>query len=274
MSAERTCVSCNGKCNLLGGGIVSCANCELRMAADMRTLDYDSSYCEDASLYGEHIKSLNRFQSAADPLRYLIPFERRIIDSLRQTGDLRSVVDLGCGTGRFLRAAESLGLQACGFELASILVEELRRHGRAVERGGIDAFMQSDARPDAITLLEVVEHLTSPGPAITSLLAEKRPRTLFVVVPDWSVRRHFDTRFAEHDVPPNHLTWWNCTSLTKLLEYPGYEVSVEPIAEARRSLLGHIVRNRTKPAPATIPEWVRALASPPTFWLLGTARRR
>lgn len=274
MVAERTCVSCSGKSTLLEGDVFACTVCDLHMAGDMRTLDYDSSYTEDASLYGEHIKSLNRFQSTPDPLQLVIPFERRIVELLQQAPDIRSLVDLGCGTGRFLRAAESIGLQASGFELASILVEELRRHGRTVAHGGIEAFMQSDLQPDAVTLLEVVEHLSAPGQAITALLEKKRPRALYVVVPDSARRRHFDTRFAEHDVPPNHLTWWNTSSLTKLLEYQGYEVSVEPIAEARRSLLGHIARNRGKPAAASGLEWIQALVSPPTFWLLGTARLR
>lgn len=274
MSLEKTCVSCNGQCQLLSDGAVACVVCNLRMAADMRTLDYDASYTEDASLYGEHIKSLNRFQSAPVPLQRLVPFESRIIELLQRASNVQSIVDLGCGTGRFLRAAEHVGLHATGFEVASILVKELRRHGRKIEQGGIDEFIASDVHADAITLQEVVEHLSRPGAAIASILNSKRPRMLFVVVPDWATRRRFDSRFAAHDVPPNHLTWWNRDSLAKLLDHHGYEVRVEEIAETRRSLLGHIFRNRATPSPASIVDWVHALVVPPTFWLLGVAYQR
>jgi SAM-dependent methyltransferase len=274
MCPEKTCISCNSTRLVLTGGVLECVECTLRMAADMHTLDYESSYNEDASLYGEHIKSLNRFQSSTVPLHRLLPFEYRIIELLQQASNVQSLVDLGCGTGRFLRAAENIGLNAAGFEVASILVNELRRHGRHVEKGGIDEFIASDSQADAVTLLEVVEHLSNPGAAIASILNRKSPRMLFVVVPDWAKRRRFDSRFAAHDVPPNHLTWWNRESLAKLLDHQGYEVRVEEVAEIRRSLLGHIFRNRSAPSPASIVDWAHALAVPPAFWLLGTAYQR
>lgn len=274
MCPEKTCVSCNSTRLVLTGGVLECVECTLRMAADMHTLDYESSYNEDASLYGEHIKSLNRFQSSTVPLHRMLPFEYRIIELLQQASNVKSLVDLGCGTGRFLRAAEHIGLNATGFEVASTLVNELRRHGRHVEKGGIDEFITSDSQADAITLLEVVEHLSNPGAVIASILNRKRPRMLFVVVPDWATRRRFDSRFAVHDVPPNHLTWWNRKSLAKLLDHHGYEVQVEEVAEIRRSLLGHIFRNRSAPSPASIVDWAHALAVPPAFWLLGTAYQR
>lgn len=184
------------------------------------------------------------------------------------------MVDLGCGTGRFLRAVEATGLQATGFEVAPILVKELRGHGRHVEQGGIDEFLASDYQADAVALLEVIEHLSDPGAAIDRILAYKRPRMLLVVVPDWATRRRYDSRFAAHDVPPNHLTWWDRDSLAALLGRGGYDVRIEGVAESRRSLLGHLARNRSDPPPASAADWVHSLVLPPTFWLLGIAQQR
>jgi SAM-dependent methyltransferase len=245
------------------------------MAASMMVMNYGDAYEDDASLYGEHLRALDRFQTAPTLEDLLLPFERIIVEELRSKGcGLRSLVDLGCGTGRFLRAAEMSGVDAQGFEVAAVLSKRLLGHGRRVHRGGIDEFLASDLRPDAISLLEVVEHLPAPLDAITRLLQTKAPRTLFVVVPDWQTRRHFDARFAQHDEPPNHLTWWNERALSSLLGRAGYGVTVEPVPELRRSLLGHIARNRRKPAPATAIEWLGALVSPPPFWLLARAERR
>lgn len=109
------------------------------------------------------------------------------------------------------------------------------------------------------------EHISNPGVAIASILNRKRPRMLFFVVPDWASRHRFDSRFAAHDVPPNHLTLWNRKSLEKLLDHHGYEVQGEEVAEIRRCLLGHIFRNRSVPSPASIVDWAHALAVPPAF---------
>ena len=242
------------------------------MAVEISGIDYDEAYKDDVSLYGEHFRAMNRFQTAASLDSMLLPFERRIVHLLREA-DLHSIVDLGCGTGRFLRAAEMAGIDALGFEVARVLVERLASHGRRVNQGGIEEFLDSDSLPEAISLLEVVEHLPEPGSAIDRLLARKQPKQLFVVVPDSVTRRRYDSRFAAHDVPPNHVTWWDRRSLSTLLERSGYKVRVETVPESRRSLLGHIARNRNHPPAADTADWLRALVSPPTFWLLGIAER-
>lgn len=273
MAADRLCVGCGSSHVTFVDDVAACHDCGLRMAASMVSMDYGAAYATDDTLYGEHIKALDRFQTSPDLTSLLLPFERRIVERLGPTSGIRSIVDLGCGTGRFLRAAELAGMDAQGFEVAPILVQRLQGHGRHVQRGGIDEFMESPLTPDAVSLLEVVEHLPQPGAAIERLLARKKPKRLFVVVPDWQVRRRYDTRFAQHDVPPNHLTWWSPGALTALLGRHGYTVKVEAVGERRRSLLGHIARNLQHQPSATPIDWLRALARPPTFWLLATAER-
>ena len=270
----KTCISCHSAQLSLNCGVLTCGACDLRMAMEMHILDYKSAYCEDASLYGDHLKSLFRFQKSHNPLIGLLPFENEIISELSTARNVNTIVDLGCGTGRFLRAIESTGFNAIGFEVATILVKELSNHGRNVHQGGIDEFLNSNLQADVVTLLEVVEHLEDPGTNIKNILINKNPKQLFVVVPDWETRRRFDSRFAAHDVPPNHLSWWNQRSLEILLGVEEYEVRVEKIPECRRSLLGHFARNGYKTGTTGVVDWLRALAVPPSFWLLGIAERK
>jgi len=272
MMTEPVCLGCRSLRIATEGKISLCLDCGLRMATDTSIMDYGAAYRDDVSLYAEHFRALDRFQTAADIDTLLLPFERRIVERLgaQHSG---SLVDLGCGTGRFLRAAEVAGVNAVGFEIADVLVERLTAHGRNVRAGDIDAFLESDLKPDAVSLLEVVEHLPDPFDAIEKLVLKKQPKYVYVVVPDWATRRHYDSRFAGHDVPPNHLTWWAERSLAALLGRHGYKVEVEAVPETRRSLLGHLARNRQNPPPATVAEWTKAFVSPPTFWLLGIAQR-
>jgi SAM-dependent methyltransferase len=274
MSLAKRCISCKGLTHLIEESRLQCEKCGLLMAENMDTLDYSSSYSNDESIYGKHIKLLNHFQSRVNPLAKLIPFESRIIKFLQNDNTLRKIVDLGCGTGRFLRAAEYLGLTATGFEVAPILVQELKRHGRNVYQGGINEFLKSDINSDVISLLEVVEHLSEPKNEIVNILELKHPKFLFIVVPEWQIRRRFDKNFEAHDHPPNHLTWWNKESVSKLLSHPDYDVSIEEIPESRRSLLGHAYRNKFDNFDQNILQWMSAFISPPSFWLLGIAHKK
>lgn len=235
-------------------------------------MDYSVEYGGGESLYADHFRVLDRFQTEADVLPLLLPFERRIVALLAEKG-INSLADLGCGTGRFLRAAEQVTGSAVGFEVAGVLVEQLQKYGRSARRGGILEFLSEGIRPEAVSLLEVVEHLTNPGELVGRILREKSPRLLFVVVPDSATRRCFDRRFAEHDVPPNHLSWWSPKSLAALLAHQGYKVSIETVQESRRSLLGHLYRNGNMRTAAGVLEWMQAFVSPPNFWLLGIAEK-
>ena len=273
MNSNYKCISCGGSAEPNQEKKYFCLECGLLMTGNLSSLDYGSAYVEDNFLYSLHIKQLNYFQNKANPLTKLIPFERRLISLISTRPKNSQVVDLGCGTGRFLRAIESVGFNATGFEVANILVEKLCQHGRDVRQGGISDFVASEINSNIVTLLEVVEHLPNPGEQIYQIYQEKSPQLLCVVVPAWDVRRKFDSSFLKHDKPPNHLTWWSEVALLKLMRSPGYKIRVEEILESRRSILGHILRNNFIFSSATILEWIKAIIKPPVFWYLGVAEK-
>lgn len=239
-------------------------------------INYASTYTEQDSLYAEHLKSIDRFHrcSPAKLSHLLLPFESRLLTRICLNTACSSLIDLGCGTGRFLRAAKNEFSDSRGYEFADVLVQKLNGYGMRVRQGGIEDFLASQDRADAISLLEVVEHLTEPGKLIGAIFKQKSPQLLAVVVPAWDTRRRYDKRFAEHDCPPNHLSWWDEKSLHTLLGQSGYRVTIESIAETRLNLLKYLIRNfRVANDSATYLEWAHAFIAPPTYWLLGIAER-
>lgn len=239
-------------------------------------INYASTYTEQDSLYAEHLKSIDRFHrcSPAKLSHLLLPFESRLLTRICLNTACSSLIDLGCGTGRFLRAAKNEFSDSRGYEFADVLVQKLNGYGMRVRQGGIEDFLASQDRADAISLLEVVEHLTEPGKLIGAIFEQKSPQLLAVVVPAWDTRRRYDKRFTEHDCPPNHLSWWDEKSLRTLLGQSGYRVTIESIAETRLNLLKYLIRNfRVANDSATYLEWVHAFIAPPTYWLLGIAER-
>ncbi len=101
------------------------------------------------------------------PPPYLTAAERWVLRRLR--GRLpagATVVDVGCGTGRFLRACRRVGLQAVGIDPAPSVVEHLAAMGFTAHVGaapGLEGLVEGAA---AVTAFEVLEHLPDPIPVI------------------------------------------------------------------------------------------------------------
>jgi SAM-dependent methyltransferase len=71
------------------------------------------------------------------------------------------VLDVGAGYGFFLAAVEKGGYEAHGIELSSHAAEQARQRirGQVIVQGAEEPFPFSDDSFDAVTLLDVIEHL-------------------------------------------------------------------------------------------------------------------
>jgi len=136
------------------------------------------------------------------------------------------LLDIGCGTGEFLQAAQEADYQVTGFDFDSNAVRA------AQERFGLNNVFTGDLaelaqKPgiqlfDVVTAFEVLEHSPTPGRFVQDLSRLVAPdRFLAISVPNrdrWPQFRY------DWDQPPNHLTFWNQTSLTRLLAQNGFQI--------------------------------------------------
>ena len=75
-------------------------------------------------------------------------------------------LDVGFGNAALLLTAAEFGYKAVGLDLRSVHVEALRALGFEAHQGELDAFDPGAARPDVISLCDVLEHMPFPKAAL------------------------------------------------------------------------------------------------------------
>lgn len=212
-----------------GVRIVRCAGCGLVFA------NPQPSEAELETYYGPEY-----FEQNADKfLRFPLPPEvelrfRRYLDELRAVCPAGRVLDVGCGTGRFLWLARTAGFEVQGVELSSFASALGREKlGLPIRTGRLEELEESP-RFEAITMWDFLEHTRDPLAilrAARGLLVERGH--LLMTVPHvgswWA--RCMGKRWVGFDKASEHLFYFTRGSLRRLLEQAGFEpLCVEPHA--------------------------------------------
>lgn len=172
-------------------------------------------------------------------------FNRAVGRDIKRFRCSGSVLDVGCGSGNFLRVMRDEGFAVMGVERSeSGWSYATGTHGLNVFHGAIEEFIRSrrESSFEVITLLNVLEHLKQPRKMLLSLAGISRPGGLLVVVvPDArlhallaKVRRlagskdPFWMEPAYQPIvaidPPFHLICFEPRTLRRLLEGCGYQI--------------------------------------------------
>jgi SAM-dependent methyltransferase len=131
----------------------------------------------------------------------------------------RMLLDIGCGDGSFLLAAQKCGWRVQGTELNT----------RAARQRGLDVVTNICEIPntsvfDCITLWHSLEHLSDPLGTLRSIRSRLSPTgVLLISVPDIDgiQAKIFGRKWYHLDVP-RHLFHYNNTSLSALLQATGF----------------------------------------------------
>jgi SAM-dependent methyltransferase len=134
-----------------------------------------------------------------------------------------TLLDVGCGAGDLLHAAQLRGFDAEGVDFQPELVRFGREaYGLRLFCGDLWEVLAAERRYDVVSAFEVVEHVERP---LEFLRALANAGTYVAVSVPCAERR--PALFARgFDDPPHHLTIWTEASLRLALQQAGLEVVV------------------------------------------------
>lgn len=179
------------------GDLMLCEHRGVAYQADMkaRRVEYDDTYLAKVQAYegGEIARAVNAGRVALLQ-RHLPP--------------AATVLDIGAGSGAFMRAARAAGFDCKGFDVISSVVSAL---------GELYA---EDPEPfDALTFWDSIEHMDAPEAMLKSL---QRERHAFVSLPIFEDLRA--VRASKHYRPGEHLYYWTAQGFVGWMEAHGFRL--------------------------------------------------
>jgi SAM-dependent methyltransferase len=192
-----------------------CQRCDLIWADPMRS--------PGAEWYETHQEYLKNLLLGLD---FLAWNHKQFLRDLPCRGG--ALLDVGCGSGRFLARAAALGYRVTGFDFNPVAVQIARsRFGlKDVHCASIEEFRAQNPgrRFDVVTAFEVLEHVEDPRGFLQTLFDWIRPGgflALSVPYRDRWPRFGVDEAW---DLPPHHLTWWSKQAIMETLHRTGFQV--------------------------------------------------
>lgn len=135
------------------------------------------------------------------------------------------VIDVGAGTGDFMRAARAAGFDAYGFEVMKKAISQLKHDG---------LFADDVSGFDAVTIWDTIEHMEDPE---LTLRAIRKGARLFVSLPIFDDLGRI--RESKHYRPGEHLYYWTEQGFIEWMGLYGFrllEKSAHETAAGRESI--------------------------------------
>lgn len=229
-STERRTVG-NGQ----GFRFLECSACGLQWSAPFPTNEEISRFYENFFAGQRAQEEFAEYVALAEnSLRHQLQIAQIIAPSLTVPGRF---LDVGCGGGHYVRAAEKLGWEAYGVEVDASAVESIRARGlKNIHFGYLHESPFESGSFDIIKAMHVLEHCKDPTALLWDIAGKLRPEGVLIVdVPNQSSPiAKFKVALRKIGVgkngygylqPPIHLHAFTPKTLARILEKAGFQVA-------------------------------------------------
>lgn len=147
-----------------------------------------------------------------------------LLDGLERFRDTGRLLDVGCGDGHFLAAAQERGWQAYGSEYGEGPRQRARERGLEVRPAPFEPTAAEAGGFDVVVAIEVIEHVTHPREEVERMRALlRRGGCVYLTTPNFGSisRRITGPRWRAIEYP-EHLSLFTPESLDRLLASIGF----------------------------------------------------
>jgi SAM-dependent methyltransferase len=165
--------------------------------------------------YGHYLDSVQDGEQVKQNLAAFVPFFR----------DCKQVLDLGCGTGPFLKNLRDAGIDAVGVDADSIAAQSAEASGLQVIRADVLQFLRDSRESfDGIFCSHLVEHL--PFESVVELVEGVAARLASggILVMAFPNPESLDMQLFHFWVDPQHVRFYHPTLVQAMLRHYGMEI--------------------------------------------------
>jgi 2-polyprenyl-3-methyl-5-hydroxy-6-metoxy-1,4-benzoquinol methylase len=243
-AAILQCVACGGaienqvEVRISRGELRRCASCG-SWTCFPRIEQSDQSGLHDTAEYYEHpYFQLRRVLSGAQLRRWRGIFERLagVIDVSGFRG--KRLLDVGCDTGVFLKAAQQLyGIVPCGVDVSHRSIASAAKENIETYCGTLESAPPAFAEFSIITAIDLIEHVTEPDVLLKEIGKRLAPGGVaYLETPNiesavygigralWNISGGRPASLYERLFPAQHIQYFTRDGLTRLVASSGLEL--------------------------------------------------
>ncbi|MBI5744647.1 MAG: class I SAM-dependent methyltransferase [Elusimicrobia bacterium] len=232
MPENVNCAVCGGSSGKLrytveGFNLVECRSCGLLYVNPRLTKEELAGIYSSSDYYrSKDPMTCGYTDYISDRANITLTFERRLrtMEKMQQKG---RILDFGCASGFFLDAARARGWEARGVEISGFASAYAREKlGLDVHTGRLAELKLPDGHFDAVTMWDVIEHMTDLGADFAEITRVLKPGGLLAVqTPNAGslIARLTGANWACLRRPSEHIFFFSPRTIKAFLESAGYE---------------------------------------------------
>ncbi|MBL7132257.1 MAG: class I SAM-dependent methyltransferase [Candidatus Omnitrophica bacterium] len=201
--------------------LVKCSNCGL-VQVDNPLATFDIEYYNYYHNYYQDIADL-REEEIYNPID-----AKRHIDLLNRLECYRknnALLDIGCGIGHLLYVAKKMNWQAKGIDRAPYAVDICKKFNINAECSDLLNLDLEDGYYDAITMFEVLEHLTHPKEYLLKVYDVLRKGGIFIMTtPNFNCLTRVLLQKRWSCIDEEHLFYFNPKTISLLLKKCNFRI--------------------------------------------------
>jgi SAM-dependent methyltransferase len=195
-------------------------------------------------------------------------WDKACIFNILSNGSCRSVLEIGCGPGKFLQRLVAAGVECVGVDFNESAIAEGRNTGLHIYHP--DDPLWHSTTPDTLVLLQCLEHVEHPVAFLQQCLALQSVRQIVLSVP---CREGLLGRSSDPlNWPPHHATFWNLEAFQTLAKVLGMRIASWDYEPGSWQRFDHIVSIHSGRQLHGLPKWPRGKTGHALFELAKALR--